>query len=120
MAIFSPSNHSLALNLPKFLGPCDFLPFFLINVFRREGYENYCIRTTLCLLIHGLTSSFCGGLRPRLFLPFGQKKAFILFVPILSHFWWSVVNSVTFISNLSNFEKNPKNPKKIQKYSSFF
>ena len=36
MAIFS-SNHSLDLYLPKSLGPCDFLPFFLINVFQKKS-----------------------------------------------------------------------------------
>ena len=45
MAIFS-SNHSLDCYLPKALGPCDFLPFFLMNVFQkksllfREGLKN--------------------------------------------------------------------------------
>ena len=52
-----------------------------------------------------------------LFLPFRQKRAFILFVPILSHFWCSVKTSVTFISNLSNFEKNPTKSKKNPKIS---
>ena len=42
------------------------------------------------------------------FFLFGQKRAFILFVPILSQFWCSVVTSVKFISNLNNFEKNKK------------
>ena len=36
MVIFS-SNHSLDLYLPKFMGPCDFLPFFLINVFQKNS-----------------------------------------------------------------------------------
>ena len=36
MAIFS-SNYSLELYLPKFLGPCYFLPFFLINVFQKKS-----------------------------------------------------------------------------------
>ena len=82
MGIFS-SNYSLELYLPKFLGPCDFLPFFLINVFQkkslllREGLQKSCIWLTLCLLIHGLTSSSCGWLWPRLFLPFGQKKGLL-------------------------------------------
>ena len=46
------------------------------------------------------------GLRPRLFLPFGQKKRrfFMLFWLPLGHFWCSVVTSVTFSSNLSNWE----------------
>ena len=44
IAILS-SYHSLELYLPKFMGPCDFLPFFLINVFQmkslllREGLQ---------------------------------------------------------------------------------
>ena len=61
-----------------------------------KGYKKFCIQTTLCLLIHGLNSSSCRGLWPRLYLPFGQKKAFILFLPILNHFWCSVVTFVTF------------------------
>ena len=36
MAIFS-SNHSLDLYLPNSLGRCDFLPFFLINVFQKQS-----------------------------------------------------------------------------------
>ena len=108
----------LEISIFKFVVPCDFLPFFLINVFQkkslllREGLQKSYIPTTLCLLICGLTSSSCGGLWPWLFLPFRQKKAFILFLPILSHFWLAVVTSVIFISNLSNFEKNPKNKNK--------
>ena len=35
MAIFS-SNQSFELYLPKFLGPYDFLPFFLMNVFQKK------------------------------------------------------------------------------------
>ena len=36
MAIFS-SNHPLYLYMPNSLGPCDFLPFFLINVFQKKS-----------------------------------------------------------------------------------
>ena len=36
IAIFS-SNYSLELYLPKFLGPCDFWPFFLVNVFQKKS-----------------------------------------------------------------------------------
>ena len=36
MAIFS-SNHSLELYFPKFPVRCDFLPFFLINVFQKKS-----------------------------------------------------------------------------------
>ena len=28
---------SLELYMPKFLGPCDFLPFFLINIFQKKS-----------------------------------------------------------------------------------
>ena len=46
----------------------------------------------------------------RLFWPSWQKnELFMLFVLILGHFWFSVVTSVTFSSNLSNSENNPKN-----------
>ena len=56
------------------------------------------------------------GLRPRLFLPFGQKKTFfMLFWPIFGNFWCPVVTMVTFSSNLINFERNQKKRKKIQK-----
>ena len=57
MANFLSTNHPLDLYLPKYLGPCDFLPFFLINVFQKksllstEGLRKSCIRTTLSLLI---------------------------------------------------------------------
>ena len=73
----------------------------------------------------------CGplrGLRPRL-RPFfalrAKKRAFyIFFGPNFGNFWWSVVTSVTFSSNLSNLKKiqknskiskNPKKVRKIQK-----
>ena len=47
------------------------------------------------------------------FLPFGQKKLFLLLL-ILGHFWYFVV---TFSSYITNFEKNPqKSFKKIKKY----
>ena len=46
--------------------------------------------------LRGLTSSSCGGLRPRLFLPFGQKRAYYA---VLAHFWQFLVSS----SNLGNF-----------------
>ena len=56
------------------------------------------------------------GLRPRLFLPFGQKKELIiLFWTIFVNFWCPVITLVTVSSNLSNFERNPKK-KKIQKF----
>ena len=43
---------------------------------------------------------------PRFFWLFGQRKGLImLFLPILGHFWCSVVTLVTFSSNLINFEK---------------
>ena len=44
----------------------------------------------------------------RLFLPFGQKRALMLFVLILGHFCCSVVSSLMFSSDLSNFKKNHK------------
>ena len=60
------------------------------------------------------TSSYCGGLRPRHFLPFEQKKALImLFWPIFGNFWCPVVTLVAFSSNLRNFEMNLKKNKKI-------
>ena len=37
------------------------------------------------------------GLRPMLFLPFGQKKGLLC---CFGHFWCSVVTSVTFSSNI--------------------
>ena len=46
--------------------------------------------------LRGPTSSSCGGLRPRLFLPFGQKRAYYA---VLAHFWHFLVSS----SNLGNF-----------------
>ena len=50
------------------------------------------------------------------FLQFGQKKRafYICFGPDFGHFWWSVVTSVTFSSNLSNLKKIQK-IQKIQK-----
>ena len=58
------------------------------------------------------TSSSCGGLWPRVFLPFGQKTAYYA---VLAHFWCPVVTLVVFSSNLSNFERNPKEPNKSPK-----
>ena len=114
MAIFS-RNHSLKLYLHKFLDPCDLLPFFLLSVFQkkslllREGLQNILYSDNILpfymwayfyLLRRALDKAF--------FCPLGKKRAFILCVPILSHFWCSVVTSVTLIKNLSNFEKNLK------------
>ena len=50
------------------------------------------------------------GLRPRHFLPLGQKKEFFkaVFLLILGRFWSSVVTSVRLCSNLSYFSKGPK------------
>ena len=50
--------------------------------------------TRRCGLLHGPSSS-----------PFGQKKSvfYIYFSPNLGHYWWSVVISLNFNSNLSNF-----------------
>ena len=67
----------------------------------------------------GPTSSSCGGLLPGFFLPFGQKKDLImLFWPILSRFWCSVVNLVTpskiTKSPKKIHKKNLKNPKKLK------
>ena len=50
------------------------------------------------------------GLRPRLFCTSGIKGLICCFVPILGHFWCSVVTLVIFRNNLSN--KNPKKSKK--------
>ena len=56
------------------------------------------------------------SLRPKRFLPFGQKKGlFKLFVLILGHLWCLVVTSVTSSSNLYNLENNPKKSEKIPK-----
>ena len=44
------------------------------------------------------------GLRPRLFLPFGQKRAVLA---IFEKIYCPVVTLVTFISKVSNFERNP-------------
>ena len=53
------------------------------------------------------------------FCPLAKKRAFMLLLLILGHFWCSVVISITFSSNLSNFEKkskkNKKKPKQIPK-----
>ena len=116
MAIFY-SNLLLELYLLKFLGPCDFLPFFLIKVFQKRSL----------LIREGLQKNLYSDYT----LPFytwayfqllrrASAKAFILFVPILSHFWCSVVTSITFISNLSNFEKKIKISKEIPKLSQIF
>ena len=82
------------------------------NFLLREGLQKILYSDNTLPSQCGLTSSSCGGLQPRLFCPLGKKRAFLLFVPILSHFWVSVVTSVTFVSNLSKFEKNPKFKKK--------
>ena len=110
----------LALSL-SIWGPSSFFRFFLNKIW-------------LCLLsshlgfhqtrrygpLRGPTSSSYGGPPPRLFLPFGQKRQFImLFRPIFGNFWCPLVTLVTFSRNLSNFEENPKktkNPKKIKKF----
>ena len=47
------------------------------------------------------------GLRPRLFLPFGQKRADYA---VLAHFWHFLVSSSNlgnFCSNLSDFARSP-------------
>ena len=63
------------------------------------------------------TSSSCGGLWPRVFLPFGQKTAYYA---VLAHFWCPVVTLVVFSSNLSNFERHPDKPKKsLKKFKKF-
>ena len=49
-----------------------------------------------------------GFRRDFFFALWAEKNALILFGPILSHFWCSVVTSITFINNLSNFEKTFK------------
>ena len=62
------------------------------------------------------TARYAGLLRPRLFLPFGQKKELImLFWPIFDNCWCPVVTLVTFSSNISNNTKKTKKSKKIQK-----
>ena len=55
--------------------------------------------------LRGFSSSSCGVLRPRLFLPGPKKSFFMRIYLIFGHFWWSVVTSVSFSSNLSNFGK---------------
>ena len=63
-------------------------------------------------LLRGPSSSSCGGLRPRFFLPFGQKRAFYtVCFAILSHFF-------VFSSDLSNFFlSKTKTEQQIQKKS---
>ena len=55
------------------------------------------------------------GLRPRFFLPFGQKGAFYAVFAYFRPFWCLVVTLVTLSGNLGNFGQE-KTPKKIQKY----
>ena len=58
------------------------------------------------------TSSSSGGLRPSLFLPFGQKiELIMLFWPIFGNFWWPVVTMVTFSSNLIIIQNSPLIPR---------
>ena len=89
--------------------------FFSRHRYSRVSISQYTRRYSQ---LRGPTSSSCGGLRPWLFLPFGQKIDLImLFWPNFGNFWCSVVTIVTFSSNLSNFEtkKSPKisTPKKF-------
>ena len=56
------------------------------------------------------------GLRPKLFLRFGQKKSvFYCFGPFLAFFCSPVITLVTFSSNISNNNKKTTKCKKIQK-----
>jgi hypothetical protein len=58
------------------------------------------------------------GLRPRIFLPFGQKKELIIqFWPIFGIFWSPVITLLTFSSNISINNNNNKKSKKFQKIS---
>ena len=70
-------------------------------------------------LLCGPTSSSCRGLWPRLRLncPLGKKEPIMLVLPIIGHFWCSVVTLVTFTRNLTNFFKKSKN---IQRSSKIF
>ena len=55
------------------------------------------------------------GLRPRVFLPFGQKRELImLFWPIFGNFW-PVVTFVTFLVTLVTLKGIPRKTRKIQK-----
>ena len=63
----------------------------------------------------GLILAPAEGFGRGFFGPSGKKELFTLFVPILGHFWCSVVTSVTFSSNLSNFEKNAKKSEKSER-----
>ena len=60
----------------------------------------------------GLILAPAEGFGQGFFGPSGKKELFTLFVPILGHFWCSVVTSVTFSSNLCNFKKIQKIQKK--------
>ena len=64
------------------------------------------LHTRRCGPLRGPSSSSCGGLLPSaeaFFCPSGKKISFyVCFLPNFGHFWWSVVTSVTFSSNLRN------------------
>ena len=98
--IFSPI--SWFSRLKKDVKFCDRLPY----VISLEGTARY------AGLLLAPAESF--GLRPRLFLPFGQKKELIIqFWPIFGFLWSPVITLVTFSSNISN--NNKKTNKKIIK-----
>ena len=68
----------------------------------------------------GLLLAPAEGFGQGFFYPSGKKRAFMLFWPNFGNFWCSVVNVVTFSSNLNNFEinkkmKRKKNEKKYKK-----
>ena len=61
----------------------------------------------------GLLLNPVEGFSQGFFAPWAQKELFMDFVPILGHFWCSVVTYVTFSSNLKNiFKKSKKSPQK--------
>ena len=43
----------------------------------------------------------------------GKKKRIIVFLPILGHFWYSVVTLITLNSNLYNLKTNQEKSKKV-------
>ena len=109
MAIFS-SNHSLELYLPKFMGPFDFLPFFLINAFKikvycsGKGSKNILYSDNTLLLICGLTSSSCG----ELLSVCAYFKPFLVFSSNLRNVYKK--NKKIKKIKKKNYKKNPKNP----------
>ena len=71
----------------------------------------YVKKTRSNSLLCRLSSRSCGGLRPlaeAFFVLWAKKKPFTLCVPIVGHFWCSVIFSAIFSSNLRNFKISQK------------